>query len=516
MQASNQKPRLPSWVRIAIIVFAALLIVLAYALGSIWIGHLALLLLALPATWLLDPNWRPLARLLVVLVFLAAVLTTVFVQVPGPLAETSALQAPSPNGALVADLLLGALVLSLFLVGAMLVVAVFVSIEWILNIPEVRGISRRQALRLIFSMLFHTNYAWYIVENGEIKQSKPKGLLPALGGPGIVVIKPYNAVVFERGGEITRIEGPGLVLTERFEMHKKIFDLRKQWIPWRTEELLTRDHVPLRFNCGVGFRIESAQETARQIKGPLPEHLGGNFPDLISGDYKVYQHTLYRALYETTEAGWQKTTQAVTETVLLNIVREYTLEEFYRLEAGKLAQDESIMAKIVHETMERTKEITHTWGVTVTAFKITNFEAPREVREKLAEMWAARYAERSKLIEAEADKGAMVTRGEGQAAALAHVENVKATAVQMLINQLLRGIREAEQVNLDSQVIERFAAVVEQLSSNLVHDDLTAPRYIEALEKIAACETTKTIALGSTMLDPRVPALPRRRGSDLE
>lgn len=514
MQASNEKPRLPFWVRTAIIVFAVLLIVLAYVSGSVWLGHFALLLLALAATWLLDPNWRPLVRLLIVLVFLTAVLTTVFIQIPGALAQTSPLQPPSPDESPVAVLFLGALVLSLFLVGATLLIAMFVSIEWILNMPEVRGVSRREALRLMSSMLFHTNYAYYVVEDGEIKESKPTGLLPALGGPGKVVIKPYNAVIFERSGEITRIEGPGLILTRRFEFPKAFFDLRKQWSAWTTEELLTRDHVPLRFNCGVGFRIESARETAQRIKHPIAEHLGGNFPGLISGDYKVYQHTLYRALYETTKAGWQTTTQAVAETVLLNIVREYTLEEFYRLEAGQLEQDESIMAKIVQETMERTSKITHTWGVTVTAFKITNFEAPREVKEKLAELWAARYAERSKLIEAKAERDAMATRGEGQAAALAHVEKVKATAVQMLINQLLIGIREAEQVKLDSHVIERFAAVVEQLSSNLVHDDLTAPRYIEALEKIAACETTKTIALGSTMLGPGVPALPRRRASD--
>jgi regulator of protease activity HflC (stomatin/prohibitin superfamily) len=200
--------------------------------------------------------------------------------------------------------------------------------------------------------------------------------------------------------------------------------------------------------------------------------------------------------------------------MLLNIVREYALEDFYQLKGGRLARDESIVAKIVQETMERTNKITHTWGVTVTAFKITNFEAPKEVKEKLFEMWAARYAERSKLIEAEAERDAMVVRGEGQAAALAHVEHVKASAVQTLINQLLRGMREAEQVNLDPKVIERFARVVEQLSSNLVHDDLTAPRYVEALEKIAASETTKTIAMGSTMLDPGVRALPRGRGSD--
>jgi regulator of protease activity HflC (stomatin/prohibitin superfamily) len=523
MQASNQRPRLPTWIRIAIFLFAVLLILLIYSMGSIWVGHVVFFLAALAATWLLEPNLRPLARTLVVLISMTLVLTTAFVQLLNSLMHSGVIQQNTllhsfldePEIRLLVSLM-GALAISIVMVAITLAVAVWTSAEWILALREVEGVTLAQALRLLVTMMFRTAYAWYVVENGKITETKPKGMLPALGGPGKVVIRPYNAVIFERSGEITRIEGPGLVITDRFEMHKAIFDLRKQWITWRTEELLTRDHVPLRFNCGVGFRIESARETVERVKGPIPKHLGGSFPDVISGDYKVYQHTLYRAVYETTEAGWQTATRAVTETMLLNIVREYTLENFYRLEAGRLAQDESIMDKIVQETMKRTNKITPSWGVTVTAFKITNFEAPQEVKEKLLEMWAARYAERSKLIEAEAERGAMVTRGEGQAAALAHVENVKATAVQMLINQLLRGMREAEQVDLPPEVIERFARVVEQLSSNLVHDDLTAPRYIEALEKIAASETTKTIALGSTMLDPGVRALPRRRSSDLD
>ena len=37
--------------------------------------------------------------------------------------------------------------------------------------------------------------------------------------------------------------------------------------------------------------------------------------------------------------------------LVLSIVREYTLADFYRLEEGKLARDESIMAKIAHELL---------------------------------------------------------------------------------------------------------------------------------------------------------------------
>jgi regulator of protease activity HflC (stomatin/prohibitin superfamily) len=559
MPASVHNSDVPRWIKISYVFVAALIALIAYRVGSIWFGNAIFILLAFGATWFVKPESRRFVRAILTVVATTLLLSTAFTELLNAPEQVSAIE----NSA-VLNFLLGsaaakvlvsfvfAFLTSLLLLGISFLIAVYMSADWILSMGEVYGVTRGQAMRLLLSMFLHTNYPYYIVEDGEIKQSKPQGLLPLLGGPGKVIIKPYNAVVFERGGEVTRIEGPGLITTGRFELPKEVVDLRKQSVSWTTEQLLTKDHVPLVFHCGVSFRIEQAKETGRQSRDNIPPEQDKR--DVISGDYKVYKDTLRRAVYETTKAGWQATTKGATESQLLQLVREYPLEAFYKLQQGHLIQEESIIDKIVQETLARVKKISPIWGVTVSSFRIKSFEAPEDIQEKLLEMWAARYAERSKLIKAETEKESIITisegrrqarvveargegealtikakaardsaiteaegarksmiaRGKGQADALARVERVKASAVEALVNQLLQGMREAKKVDIDHQIVERFARVVEQLSSNLVYDDLTAFRYVEALEKIAATDATKTITLGSMVRESPIPALPKR------
>ena len=559
MPASVHNSDVPRWIKISYVFVAALIALIAYRVGSIWFGNAIFILLAFGATWFVKPESRRFVRAILTVVATTLLLSTAFTELLNAPEQVSAIE----NSA-VLNFLLGsaaakvlvsfvfAFLTSLLLLGISFLIAVYMSADWILSMGEVYGVTRGQAMRLLLSMFLHTNYPYYIVEDGEIKQSKPQGLLPLLGGPGKVIIKPYNAVVFERGGEVTRIEGPGLITTGRFELPKEVVDLRKQSVSWTTEQLLTKDHVPLVFHCGVSFRIEQAKETGRQSRDNIPPEQDKR--DVISGDYKVYKDTLRRAVYETTKAGWQATTKGATESQLLQLVREYPLEAFYKLQQGHLIQEESIIDKIVQETLARVKKISPIWGVAVSSFRIKSFEAPEDIQEKLLEMWAARYAERSKLIKAETEKESIITisegrrqarvveargegealtikakaardsaiteaegarksmiaRGKGQADALARVERVKASAVEALVNQLLQGMREAKKVDIDHQIVERFARVVEQLSSNLVYDDLTAFRYVEALEKIAATDATKTITLGSMVRESPIPALPKR------
>jgi regulator of protease activity HflC (stomatin/prohibitin superfamily) len=559
MPASVHNSDVPRWIKISYVFVAALIALIAYRVGSIWFGNAIFILLAFGATWFVKPESRRFVRAILTVVATTLLLSTAFTELLNAPEQVSAIE----NSA-VLNFLLGsaaakvlvsfvfAFLTSLLLLGISFLIAVYMSADWILSMGEVYGVTRGQAMRLLLSMFLHTNYPYYIVEDGEIKQSKPQGLLPLLGGPGKVIIKPYNAVVFERGGEVTRIEGPGLITTGRFELPKEVVDLRKQSVSWTTEQLLTKDHVPLVFHCGVSFRIEQAKETGRQSRDNIPPEQDKR--DVISGDYKVYKDTLRRAVYETTKAGWQATTKGATESQLLQLVREYPLEAFYKLQQGHLIQEESIIDKIVQETLARVKKISPIWGVAVSSFRIKSFEAPEDIQEKLLEMWAARYAERSKLIKAETEKESIITisegrrqarvveargegealtikakaardsaiteaegarksmiaRGKGQADALARVERVKASAVEALVNQLLQGMRDAKKVDIDHQIVERFARVVEQLSSNLVYDDLTAFRYVEALEKIAATDATKTITLGSMVRESPIPALPKR------
>ncbi|HFD38562.1 MAG TPA: SPFH/Band 7/PHB domain protein [Anaerolineae bacterium] len=342
----------------------------------------------------------------------------------------------------------------------------YISSEWVLHMPEVGDLARRDIIRLFLAIFFHTGRPYYIVENGEITQTKPKGLLPKIGGPGLVIIKPYNAVVFEQGGRVTRIEGPGRVLTRFMEFPKEVLNLRKQWISWTAENVLTKDHIPLIFHCGVGFRIEAAKDTAKWLSRPLSEEEGGQFMGLISGDYKVYQHTLYRATYGTTAAGWRLTSQAATETQLLNVVRGYSLEDFYKLKDGGLTTDESIIGEIVQKTLSRVSKISPSWGVTITGFKISHFEAPEEMTDKLLELWAARYAQQRIRIEAEAEKAATILRGEGEAGAITVRELARAEAQTRMVLAIRQGLARMDPGQREALLRLRFYEAIEKIAGD--------------------------------------------------
>ncbi len=419
-------------------------------------------------------------------------------------------------------------------------------------------------------MVYSVNSSYYLIEDSELTLVKPAGVLDQLGEPKVAVVKPYNAVVFEQGGNITRVEGPGTFLIERFEFPKHIIDLRPQWESFEVEEVLTKDKVPLHIKCGLGYRIESREQTAERGEDPREVVEGRRFPGIISGEYPVYKRTIFKAAYG--PAGdWKFTTKGATITQLRKVVAEFELRDIYRFDEQS---KEFILAEIGRRTKEEVAKIVHYWGVKVGTVNIDTIEVSEAVRGQVWGMWGAEYLRRKTEIEAEAKKRTivaeaearktarlqeaegeetallkiasgeraamvekakgekqammvrakgerqasleraegerevLVTRGEGQAEALARIERIKARAVEEMVNQLLRGLRDIEGRDIKPEVVERFVWIVERLSSSLIADDLTAVRYIEALERIAESETAKMLYIGE---DQRFLRL--RRGS---
>jgi regulator of protease activity HflC (stomatin/prohibitin superfamily) len=412
---------------------------------------------------------------------------------------------------------------------------------------------------LLRSTYLNTAYPYYVVEDGEISKSKPEGLLPRLGGPGKVVIKPYNAVVFERAGEITGIEGPGTVLTKRFEHHKAIVDLRKQWESFTAENVLTKDHVPLTFHCGVGFRVESLPDTIKRREAQVRTYEGSRFPNSIEGDYPVFKSTIYKAVYGTTAAGWTVTTRAAAESMLREVVRCYRLKDLYQAPAGAIARQGSLprdssetedrprakastatkdaavpgdgisadadretekngaadsdsatqdstephndatqpspIDEIAAATRSKLNKISPGWGTTTTSFLIRTVEAPEHVGEKLSGLWAERFETERRRLQAEAASNTIRQRGAAEAHAIASIEKAKLNARNELITSLTRSFLPSGKPQ-DRQLVERVIAALETLSAALATDTATATRYVEALETMATGAGTKVLIVG--------------------
>ena len=399
------------------------------------------------------------------------------------------------------------LLVGLCLVGGPLLAVMYVSSEWLLAMRETYGVTRGQALRLLVSLVLNVSYPYYLIEDGEMTKVKPEGVLDRLGGPGVAVVKPYNAVAFERGGKVTRIEGPDLFMTKRFEFAKHVIDLRPQWESFEVEEVLTRDKVPLHIKCGLGYRIESREQTAERGEDPREMIEGRRFPGIISGEYPVYKRTIFKAAYG--PAGdWKFTTKGATITKLREVVSEFGLRDIYRRgEQGKeftpveqgeeLVPNEQVKEFVLAEIGRRTKEkvagIAHYWGVKVGTVNIDTIEVSESVkeseaiREQVWKMWGAEYAGRTALIEAEGKKEVVVTEAvaEREAASIKAVaEKIKAMGGAEALTIEARGEREAAVEKGRGKAAakaEEFAQIVEALRRTGLRDEQMIANIITAV-----------------------------------
>lgn len=332
-----------------------------------------------------------------------------------------------------------------------------------------------------------------------------------------MVIKPGNAVVFERKGKVTRIEGPGVVLTKRFEKAKHVIDLRPQWATVKAENVLTKDRVPLTIELGVGYRIELKEDTDERLESVL-ETDGEAFTREIGEVYRVYEGTVRKAAYNVTAAGWQTTVREAAKTFLRDIVATCNFDDIFVLNGTEFEENKRAIHKIEDAAKKKLAKAAVNWGVQITTIDIEKIEMPKEAKEQLLTWWKAEWQTKAALKEAEGEKEVMrlkaegakealtikaegereawITRGEGQAEAIARIERIKTRAVEEMVNQLLRGIRDVERRQIDPKVVERFVFLIESLATGLIYNDLTAERYIEALEKLAESEAVKTLFIG--------------------
>jgi len=409
-------------------------------------------------------------------------------------------------------------------VGLPLLVVMLVSSEYILALHQIHGIRRGDALRVLWSLIMGINYPWMIIEGGKVIKSKPEGILPAIGGPGVAVINPGNAVVFERSGKISQIVGPGLVLLKQYERIKAIFELRPLGETRETENVLTKDRIPLTIVMGVGFQIEPKEVTDQRPES-FVEPKGEALSEVIGTLYKTYRATLEKAVYHAPPDGWEVMIPGGAQSLLRDIIATYNFDEIFKRvgevegEPGGFDPDQRTIKEIEDKIMERLSAEAPEQGVHARGVDIREIRIREDVLEKLLDWWGAEWKKRIAIKEAEAEKEALITRAEGEREALlkradaevraaAALESLKAEARDKLIEQMMNALD-----RVDKSIALRFMRVVDRLSHDIITDDVTSRRYVEVLEAIAKSGGQKTIIIGGDrqLLWPK-----RRTGGALE
>ncbi len=332
-----------------------------------------------------------------------------------------------------------------------------------------------------------------VIDEGKWENPDPDKPPEQVVGPATLIVRPYNAIVLVKGSKVSRIEGPGEVKLEKWEGIKAAVDLRPQGEGYKAE-VRTKDNFPLTVRGGVGFRIESQAETDK-LGWTADDTITKLFKEAIgSDDYKVYKHTIYRAVFAVGAGkNWIDKTSSTPEGKVRDIIRGYDLEDIFPLDGTR--QPESFLNELAKQATEAVQKSARGWGVTVYGVGVNEVEMPEHVRRH----WEAIWQNHIKIIRAESDMKAEVIRARGTRDATLKVaeaeekvissfEKVKAAALKDFIDQLLRGIGEGDLIK-NPQVAARFIIALEHLTRNIVADDRAAVRLTETLEKLALSQS---------------------------
>ena len=422
--------------------------------------------------------------------------------------------------------IVGAL-LGLVIAGVFWSLILFVSTKWILSVSDSFGIPWRQAFRFVATQVFQISQSYLIIENGEITVEKPRGILSRLGGPGVLVVRPGNAVVLERGGKVTRIVGPGVYRLERFEALKQpakvkgIVDLHAQWGQATASNVLTQDGIPLKITFGVGYQIEPKRITDRR---PSSHFEGGEATTLLfDGEHPVYRETVRRAVFETTEGGWKGLFPSAPIAVLRDMVGAYTLDQIFASNKSREPDPDARAIKSIEDEISRRLRLS--WaGVWLKTVDILEVNMPENIRQQIMKRWTTPVERDLKLQEAMAERDAMIQLSEGRARSLERMEQARVVAwkdAAQVVEDSTRVMINLVEVLTRSghaEVASTFIRAVEQLTLWFGYDESTAMRYVEAMEAAIQSEGTKTFVFSApsgpgTATPPAAPptGLPGRR-----
>ena len=399
-------------------------------------------------------------------------------------------------------------------------VLLYVSTKWILGVSDSFGVPFRKAFRYVAAQVFGASQAYQIVENGAVTADNPKGMLSKLGGPGMLVVRPGNAVVLERGGTVTRIEGQGVYPLKRFEFLKNpqsvkgIVDLGVQPASETVSDVTTKDGIPLEITVRMEYQIEPKAVTDKRPSSHFER--GDASARVLEGEYPVYESTIRKAVFSTTADGWQKLFPEGPISVLRDIVASYTLDQIFA--PNPAVEDEPDPdARTVRRIEERVVErFDPTWaGVQLKVFDIQRIVAPPDVKERILRRWMAPVDQRLRIAEANADREALILRSIGRASALGNVEAVKAKARQKMVETVAQ-LLDALSATGDADIAVSFVSVLQELTRRVGDDDTVTMNYIEAMRAIVQSDGPKSFVITPPNPSPgMLPGAPAPSGGQV-
>jgi len=253
-------------------------------------------------------------------------------------------------------------------------------------------------------------------------------LVAGLAATSIRIVPEYQRLVVFRLGRVIGARGPGLVLLIPVVDRGVRVDLRESFFDVPPQPCITQDNASVAIDFLVYMKIV----------------------DAMSSVLNVMQ-------YEGAARGIAMTTlRAVVGDMLLDAVLSKR-EQINDVLRGKL------------------DEVTHRWGIKVTAVEIREILPPREVQDAMTRQMAAERSRRATVTEAEGKRAAAIQVAEGQ----------KQAAILEAEGQRQAAILRAEGFALALAKVFDVAHTVDSKTMSL--------QYLDALRALGASAATKFV-----------------------
>ncbi len=367
--------------------------------------------------------------------------------------------------------------------------------------------------------------AFQQVVDGALQGSGPL----RLPGPGLVLLTGASAGVFERFGQVSRVSGPGMVVTQFGEALRAVFDLRLQTqaIDQSEETVYSREGVPLKVKFSIQYRI--MQDEAALV---------------TEGRYVLEDDVLRRAALNA--ADWRQQTEQAARAALREAISARYLELIFDPRSTVMDGQLSPRAPLQFELQRRLDRLAQRWGVEVVRVTLDELRMPRDVSERLLQIWdiqwrrwaevehartdawkesakeAVRLADRKRELEAARDVAGLLKQARGaEVEAEMEAERIRA-GMQAELAQLMahadvdraRGKAEAKAITGRGEALARveylrqLLAVLGQADPQILEDK----GLMEMLVRLAAfSDLSKIEALAAFLAREQIlPAAPAR------
>jgi regulator of protease activity HflC (stomatin/prohibitin superfamily) len=266
------------------------------------------------------------------------------------------------------------------------------------------------------------------------------------GVPGIILTRAHQVAGITAGTEFSRIAGPGVIFTGRFERPLEIIDLRRQvrnsWI-----ESVTKDGIPFKAKLFMVFKVNASS----------PDYNNGSFPYSIKWTRRLIK--LFGVSQTTpsdkTAVRWDERVVKLIEQAARQTLSQRTLNELWQPKD----RNSNTFVEIGDETISLLQQKRlEEQGVSVFTARAVDFQFPEEqqddssiIGQQLA-TWKSSWESRATQMLAE-----------GKAEANRLQEEARAYAQSVLLRALAEGIRQTTPEISRYVIAIRFVGAIQEL-----------------------------------------------------